>query len=110
MVYSVITEPSNAKEAMLLPQWKVAMEDEYIALMRNTTWSIMPQPANRTLIGLDRFIKVKLNPDGSLNKYKARLVSQVVDFDFHETFSPVAKQPTIRILLNIALSKGWSIR
>lgn len=68
----------------------------------------------RIPIGCRWVYKVKENPNGSVRKYKARLVAkgfhQQVGFDFNETFSPVVKPTTIRIVLTIALSRGWSVR
>ena len=56
---------------------------------------------------------MKLNSDGSLNRYKARLVAlgnkQEYGVDYDETFAPVAKMTTIRTVLSIAASKGWSL-
>ena len=58
--------------------------------------------------------KVKENFDGTINKYKARLVAkgfhQVAGFDFNETFSPVVKLTTIKVVLTIALAKNWVVR
>lgn len=58
--------------------------------------------------------KVRENPDGSVNKYKARLVGkgfhQTAGFDFNETFSTVVKPVTVRVVLTLALSRNWSIR
>ncbi|KAI0499127.1 hypothetical protein KFK09_020028 [Dendrobium nobile] len=57
--------------------------------------------------------RTKLNPDGTLNRHKARLVAQgfkqEFDIDYKETFSPVAKMPTIRIMLTIALNRHWPV-
>lgn len=54
--------------------------------------------------------KVRENPDGSLNKYKARLVAkgfhQTAGFDFNETFSPMVKPVTVRVVLTLALSRN----
>ena len=56
---------------------------------------------------------MKENTDGSINRFKTRLVAkgfhQVHGFDFHETFSPVIKPVTIRIILTLALSYGWKL-
>lgn len=67
-------------------------------------------PDRRKAIGCKWVFKVKENPDGTIKKNKARLVAkgfhQVTDFDFNETFSPVVKPTTIRVVLTIALSKN----
>ncbi|RVW78272.1 Retrovirus-related Pol polyprotein from transposon RE1 [Vitis vinifera] len=68
----------------------------------------------RTSVGCRWVFKLKRNPDGPVSRYKARLVakgySQVPGFDFYETFSPVVKPTTIRVVLAIAVSQSWSIR
>ena len=71
--------------------------------MRNNTWSLVPLPPDRKAIGSKWVFKLKENSDGTLNKHKD-------GFDFHETFSLVVKQTTIRVVLSLALSKGWLIR
>lgn len=89
------------------------MTDEFLALQRNNTWSLVSLPEGRKAIRCKWVFRVKENPDGSINKYKAHLVAkgflQVAGFDFNETFSPVVK-PTIRVVLTLALSKQWPIR
>lgn len=81
---------------------------------RNKTWSLVPLPPNRKTIGCKWVFRVKENADGSVNKYKARLVAkgfhQVLGFDFNETFSPVIKPVTIRIILTLALTYRWPIQ
>ena len=58
--------------------------------------------------------KVKENPDGTINKYKARLVAkgfhQKLGYDYNETFSPVIKPVTVRILLSLAITHKWSLQ
>lgn len=58
--------------------------------------------------------KIKKNVDGLVQRYKARLMAkrynQVLGFDFRETFSSIVKPATIRVVLTLALSKGWSLR
>ena len=56
---------------------------------------------------------MKLNSDGSLNRFKARLVvfanKQEYGMDYNETFAPVAKMTTVRTVISVATSKGWSL-
>ncbi|XP_072071613.1 uncharacterized mitochondrial protein AtMg00810-like [Arachis hypogaea] len=97
-----------------MPEWKAAMDLEYDALMKNNTWELVKLPPNRSAIGSRWVFRVKYNSDGSLKKYKARLVAQGYaqrpEFDFTETYSPVVKPTSIRIILSIALANSWPIR
>ncbi|XP_016191653.1 uncharacterized protein LOC107632495 [Arachis ipaensis] len=90
------------------------MDLEYEALLKNKTWELVTLPPNREAIGSRWVFRIKYNSDGSLQKYKARLVaqgySQRLGFDFTETYSPVVKPTSIRILLSIALAESWTIR
>lgn len=66
---------------------------------------MVPLPANKEVIGCKSIFKVKENPDGTVHKYKARLVikgfHQVEGFDLNEPY-PVVKPTTIRVILTIA--------
>lgn len=92
----------------------MAITEEYNALMRNKTWSLVLQPKDKNIIGCKWTYKIKRNPTGRIQKYKARLVAkgytQQQGFDFKESFSPMVKPTTIRVILTIALHKGWDIR
>ena len=107
-------EPTSVKHALSSPEWKEAMQQEYNALMANNTWSPVPLPSGRKAIGCKWVFRVKQNPDGSILKYKARLVAkgfnQIPGQDYSETFSPVMKPVTIRIMLTVALTHHWSIQ
>ena len=109
-----LTTPTSVSEALAEPNWFMAMKDEYNALLRNNTWSLAPLPPGHVPIGCKWVFRIKQNPDGSVSKYKARLVAkgfhQQAGFDYSETFSPVAKPATIRVILTLALSKGWPLR
>ncbi|KAJ0531909.1 putative RNA-directed DNA polymerase [Helianthus annuus] len=98
-------------------QWSVwwdAMRVEMDALYANQTWSLVPAPTGANIVGCKWVYRIKRNPDGSVSRYKARLVAkgfhQTEGIDYTETFSPVVKPTTIRIVLSIAFSRGWSIR
>lgn len=108
-VYMAVREPYTVEEALEATHWKQAMTDEFLALQRNNTWSLVSLPRSRKAIGCKWVFRVKENPNGSINKYKAQLVAkgfhQVAGFDFIETFSPVVKPTTIRVILTLALSR-----
>ncbi|KAK1631986.1 hypothetical protein QYE76_006301 [Lolium multiflorum] len=107
-------EPRDYKEALRTPHWREAMEAEFSALQRNDTWKLVPPVPGINLIDSRWIFKVKLHSDGSIERYKARLVAkgykQRYGLDYDETFSPVVKPATIRLLLAMALSRRWHLR
>jgi hypothetical protein len=84
------------------------MQDEYDALIQNNTWSLVPPPPGANIVSGKWIFRHKHNSDGSLARHKARWVvrgfTQQPGIDFDETFSPVVKPATIRIVLSLALS------
>jgi histone deacetylase 1/2 len=90
------------------------MEDEHAALLRNGTWTLVPCPPGQNIIGSRWVFKVKHKADGSVDKFKARLVAQGFtqrySVDDLDTFSPVVKPATIRLVLAIAMPRDWSVR
>jgi histone deacetylase 1/2 len=113
-VFLANLEPTSVKTALADSKWSQAMKDEYQALINNNTWTLIPLPPHRKAIGCKWIFRVKENPDGTINKYKARLVAkgflQTPGFDFTETFSPVIKPVTIRIILTLAVTYKWSVQ
>ncbi|GKE03778.1 ribonuclease H-like domain-containing protein, partial [Tanacetum coccineum] len=86
-----------------------ALRDPNKALIDNNTWVLVPHPPNVNVVRSMWLYKHKYNADGSLNRYKARLVangcSQQQGIDYDETFSPVVKPTTIRTVLSLAVSR-----
>jgi hypothetical protein len=108
------TEPYNMQEALSNPQWKAVMDDEYAALMKNKTWRLVPPQPSRNVIDCKWVYKIKHKADGSVERHKARLVAkcfkQRLSIDYDDTFSPVVKTATIRLVLSLAVSQGWVLR
>ncbi|PKI44501.1 hypothetical protein CRG98_035088 [Punica granatum] len=79
------------------------MKEELSMIEKNQTWELVDRPQDRKVIGVKWVYRTKLNSDGSVNKYKARLVvkgyAQVWGVDYSETFAPVARLDTIRLLI-----------
>ncbi|XP_014628740.1 uncharacterized mitochondrial protein AtMg00820-like [Glycine max] len=107
------TEPSTYKEAVQNPCWIEAMKAEIGALNLNRTWDIVVTPSNVKPIGCKWVYKIKRRANGSIQRYKARLVakrfSQIEGIDYMETFSPVAKMTTIHVVLDLASVKEWHL-
>ena len=89
------------------------MQCEYEALLKQKTWDLVSLHPGRKMIGWKWVFRVKENVDGSINKNKVRLVAkgfhQIHGFDFHETFSPVIKSVTIRVILTDVVSHRWKL-
>ncbi|KAK1662019.1 hypothetical protein QYE76_050178 [Lolium multiflorum] len=107
-------EPRHYTAAMQIPHWRSAMELEYQALLKNDTWTLVPPKPGVNIIDCKWVFKVKKHVDGSIERYKARLVAkgfkQRYGLDYEDTFSPVVKPATIRVLLSLAVTRGWSLR
>ena len=106
--------PSSYRAALKDPHWHDAMLDEFNALIRNDTWSLVPCPAGVNVVTGKWIFRHKLHPDGTLVRYKARWMvrgfTQQPGVDYGETFSPVVKPATIRVVLSLATASNWPIR
>jgi hypothetical protein len=105
-----LTEPTCYFNAVKIPEWRQAMQTEFNALLQNQTWTLVPPQQATNLVGCKWVFKVKRKADGSIERHKARLVAkgfhQQAGLDYGETFSPVVKPTTIRIVLSLAYSCG----
>ena len=98
-----ITEAFNSKNGK---QWRHATDDEYNSLIKNNTWELVDLPDQKNVVGCKWLFKLKRNADGSVSRYKSRLVAQGFTQqegeDYDEIFAPVAKYNSIRSVLAIA--------
>jgi hypothetical protein len=95
-------------------KWKEAMDEEINQLEKRNTWKWVSLPENRKAISSKWVYKIKENADGSIERYKARLVArgftQEYGIDYNETFAPVVRSTTKRIMMAIAATEGWKIK
>lgn len=105
--------PIGVCNALADPTWKEAMVEEIDALKKNDTWTIIKQDASMNILSSKWVYKLKLDDKGKVIMHKARLVAvgskQLIGIDFMETFAPVVKPATIRLILSIAVSKNWKL-
>uniref|UniRef100_A0AAV1VDM2 Reverse transcriptase Ty1/copia-type domain-containing protein n=1 Tax=Peronospora matthiolae TaxID=2874970 RepID=A0AAV1VDM2_9STRA len=100
MTFSSAMDSSDARK------WREACESEFQSLCKNNMWELVPLPSDRKAISSKWVFKVKETVDGLIQRYKARLVAkgylQKYGVDFEETFEPVAKFASIRIIVSLA--------
>ncbi|GJW84887.1 ribonuclease H-like domain-containing protein [Tanacetum coccineum] len=91
------------------PNWRNAMYDEYNALIKNSTWVLVSKPPNANVVRSMWLFRLKYHADGSLSRYKARLVANGRSQQFGVTFNHVVKPDTVRTVLSLALFRNWLI-
>nr|AID60162.1 copia-like LTR-retrotransposon [Brassica napus] len=99
---------------MAHPGWRNAVMEEIGRVHMLNTWTLVPRTPDMNVIGSQWLYKTKLKPNGHVEKLKVRLVGkgnhQEEGLDYLETFSPVVRTATIRIVLSVAISKGWNLK
>lgn len=92
-------EPWDFKSAIEEKVWRDACEEEIKYIVKNKTWDLVDIPLGAKALGLKWIFKIKRNADGSVNKYKSRLVAkgniQRHRIDFEEVFAPMARIETV---------------
>jgi hypothetical protein len=100
-------EPYRIEDALSGPDWVVAIEEELNNFTRNEVWHLIPHP-NQNVVGTKWVFYNKQDEHGVVTRNKARLVakgySQVEGLDFDETYAPVARLESFRILLAMLLT------
>ncbi|KAK1648194.1 hypothetical protein QYE76_065999 [Lolium multiflorum] len=109
-------DPATYEEAMMSPdsnKWQEAMKSEMGSMYDNKVWTLVDLPDSRKAVENKWIFKRKTDADGNVTVYKARLVAkgfrQIQGVDYDETFSPVAKLKSVRILLAIAAFFDYEI-
>ena len=108
-----ISLPNTFQEALSHPGWRSAMIEEMDALNGNGTWNLVHLPTGKKAIGCCGVFAVKVNPDGSIARLKARLVvkgyAQTYGVDYSDTFSPVAKMTYVRLFISLPATHNWDL-
>ncbi|RVW88793.1 Retrovirus-related Pol polyprotein from transposon RE2 [Vitis vinifera] len=103
----------STPEAIFHPDWRQTMVDEMIALHFNVTWDLVVLPSGKSTVGCRWVYTVKVGPDGQVDRLKGHLVAkgytQVYGSDYGDTFSPVAKIASVRLLLSMAVMRSWPL-
>lgn len=116
VAYTADIVPNNYKEVLLsleCEKWKQAMEEEMSALRENRTWELQKLPPGHRAIGCRWVFALKTGSDGQVIRYKARLVakgfSQQEGIDYFETFAPVVRYESIRVILALCAREDLEI-
>ena len=100
-------EPTSVTQALKSPKWHKAMFEEFIALIKNGTWELVPPHMLQNLVGYKWVFRIKCYLDGSIDRYKARFVAkdfhQQVGIDYHKTFNPVIKPTTVSLVFSFSV-------
>ncbi|KAM1007578.1 hypothetical protein ACFX2A_004219 [Malus domestica] len=106
-------DPTTYHDAVKSEKWRQVMQQEIEAIEKNDTWELTDLPPGGKTIGVKWVFKTKMDENGEVDKYKARLVtkgySQQYGVDFSKVFAPVARMDTIRMVISLAAQKGWEI-
>uniref|UniRef100_A0A803QDQ6 Reverse transcriptase Ty1/copia-type domain-containing protein n=1 Tax=Cannabis sativa TaxID=3483 RepID=A0A803QDQ6_CANSA len=106
-------EPTSYSQAKQYSQWLKAIDNEFFALKKNNTWKVVSLPPGCHVIGNKWVYKIKYNSKGEVERHKARLVAkgynQQHGIDYVETFAPVAKFNTLKLLFALTAINNWEL-
>nr|GEX66663.1 retrovirus-related Pol polyprotein from transposon TNT 1-94 [Tanacetum cinerariifolium] len=108
-----VIEPKNINEALNDKSWVIDMQEELNQFVSNDVWELVPNPMNMTIIGTKWVFRNNLDKNGVVSRNKARLVAQGYNqqdgIDYDETYAPVARLESIRILLAYACALDFKL-
>jgi vacuolar-type H+-ATPase catalytic subunit A/Vma1 len=106
-------EPTSVDEALQDNDWIISMQEELNQFTRNDVWDLVPKPKGFNIIGTKWVFINKLNEQGEVIRNKARLVaqgySQQEGIDYNETFSPVTRLESIRLLISFVVQNNITL-
>ena len=105
---SVVSILNSVQEALKDPRWRKTMNEEMKALQKNLMWEVVDLLEGTMPVGCRWVFTIKYKVDGTIERCKARLVAkgytQTYGIDYMETFAPMAKINTVRILLSLTVN------
>jgi hypothetical protein len=109
-----LSEPTKYEEAVKCchsAEWREAMDTEMRSRKEKETWILVKRPVHAQVLKNRCVYKIKTLPEGDVTRFKARLVvksyAQREGVDFADTFAPVCRYETLRILLAMAVANDW---
>jgi hypothetical protein len=110
---SNIHDPKTFEEALGHPDWDTTMNEEYLSLMVNDTWDIVPLLKGRKIVRCKWVYRNKYASYGSVKRHKSRLLTKVFSqfegINYNETFSPIEKMSSIHLFLALVASHKWEV-
>lgn len=112
-LWQPLTDSRNVQGALHQPEWAATVTEEVQALVQNGTWEITTLPEGKRLVGCKWMFSIKHNADGSINRYKARLMAkgfiQSYGVDYEGTLALVAKLNSVRVILSLTVNLDWPL-
>jgi hypothetical protein len=106
-------ETSSFEEEDKLQVWKDSMLEEYMSIIKNNVWDIVPRPKDKSMVSSKWIYKIKHATDGSVENLKAiflaRGFTQKEGINYEETFSPVVRYTSIRAIISLGFVHGWKV-
>ncbi|KAH0716920.1 hypothetical protein KY285_012951 [Solanum tuberosum] len=110
----ILKEPNITKKALRSPRWLASMQEEINVLHTTKTWILVSESLGINLVSSKWMFKTKLKVEGTIDRYKAKLVAmrfcQLEGINFEDTFSPMVNATIIRVVLSIAINSKWEVR
>ena len=111
---STVSIPNSVQEALADLRWKTAMNEEMKSLQKNETWELVDRLPGKKPVGCRWVYTMKHKANGTIERFKARLVAkgytQTYGIDYTDTFAPVAKINTVRVLLSLVANLDWPLQ
>ncbi|KAE8701514.1 3beta-hydroxysteroid-dehydrogenase/decarboxylase isoform 3 [Hibiscus syriacus] len=108
-----VKTPRSVEESLESTEWKRAVMEEMNALKNNGTWEVLNLPEGKKTLSCKWIFTKKFKPDGSIDWHKALLVAKgftlTYGLDYDETFAPIAKFNTVRVLFSLAINLDWPL-